>query len=55
MKRIQSITASFLCYARAIDSTMLLAMNEMATTQAKPTTHGKEECQQLMDYAVTHP
>ena len=31
------------------------AINEISTTQAKPTVCTKEECQQLMDYATTHP
>ena len=55
IKRIQSIAGSFLYYARALDSTMLPAINEIATTQAKPTEYTESECQQLMDYAATHP
>ena len=55
IKTIQSITGSFLHYARAIDSTILLAVNEISTSQAKPTTYTKEEYQQLMDYVATHP
>jgi len=40
--------------AKAIDNTMLPSLNEIATTQEKPTEHTKEECQQLQDYAATH-
>ena len=41
-------------YARAINSTILPAVNEISTLQAKPTSYTKEECQQLIDYIVTH-
>ena len=36
-KRIQSIVGSFLYYARALDYTLLPAVNEVSTSQAKPT------------------
>ena len=34
---VQSITGSILYYARAVDPTMLPALNDIATQQAKPT------------------
>ena len=34
---------------------MLASVNKIATTQAKPTEHTEEECQQLQDYDATHP
>ena len=37
IKEIQSATGCFLYYARAIDNTMLHGINEISTTQAKPT------------------
>jgi len=55
IKRIQSITGTFLYNARALNYTMLPALNEIACTQAKPTEYTKEECQQIMDYAATYP
>ena len=55
IKRIQSITGTFLYNARALHYTMLPALNEIACTQAKPTEYTKEECQQIMDYAATYP
>ena len=55
IKTIQSITGTFLYYARALDSTMLPALNEIACTQAKPTQYTREECDQIMDYAATYP
>ena len=54
-KYIQSIAGTFLCYARALDFTMLTALNDIGTTQAKPIEHALQESQQLMDYAATYP
>ena len=44
IKRIQQIVGSFLCCARALDHALLPAVNEVSTTQAKPTTKTKEAC-----------
>ena len=55
MRHIQSIAGSFLHYARALDFTMLIALNDIGTMQAKPTKCAKEECQQLLDYAAACP
>ena len=54
-KTIQSITGSLLYHARALDSTMLPALNEISSTQAKPTTYTKDEYQQILDYSATYP
>lgn len=54
-KCIQSIAGTFLHYARALSFTMLTALNDIGTTQAKPTEHTLQESQQLMNYAATHP
>ena len=53
--RIQSINPSFLYYGRAIDPTILTALNEIATQQAKPTINTKAKAQTLMDYLATYP
>lgn len=34
---------------------MLAALNDVGTSQAKPTEYAKDQCQQLMDYAATYP
>ena len=52
---IQSTVGSFLYYGRAIDSSILPALNEIGTTQAQPTEKTKKECQRLMDYLNTYP
>ena len=54
-KKIQSIVGSFLYYARALDYTLLPAINETSTTQAKPTAYTLDQCHQIMDYAATYP
>ena len=52
---IQSINGSFLYYGRAIDPTILTALNNIATQQAKPTVTTKEKALVLMDYLATYP
>ena len=54
-KLVQSITGSLLYYARAIDSTMLQALNEIASQQACPTQYTLQKCRRLLDYATTYP
>ncbi len=54
-KYVQSVVGSFLYYGRAIDHTMLVASNEIAAHQARPTQYIKSKCQQLLDYAATFP
>ena len=45
---------SFLYYARSLDSTMLPALNEILSSQAKITQYIKKECQQIIDYSTTY-
>ena len=52
---IQSVTGSHLYYGRAIDYTILPALNEIASEQASPTKKTKEKAQRLMDYVYTYP
>ena len=52
---IQSATGSFLYYGRAIDHTILPALNEIASSQAQPTQTTKDKVQRLLDYANTFP
>ena len=54
-KYIQSVTGSHLYYGRAIDYTILPALNEIASEQANPTQKTKEKTQRLMDYVYTYP
>ena len=54
IKHVQSIIGTFLYYTRAIDSTMLPALAQIAQHQAQPTENTMKKCQQLMDYAATY-
>ena len=53
--RIQSINGPFLYYGRAVDPTILTALNEIATQQSKPTITTEHKAQMLMDYLHTYP
>ena len=46
---------SFLYFARAVDNTILPAINDIAAQQAKPTENTLKKIQMLMDYVNTYP
>eukprot|EP00804_Cyclotella_cryptica_P016149 CCRYP_004247-RA/>CCRYP_004247-RA protein AED:0.38 eAED:0.38 QI:0/0/0/1/1/1/2/0/365 len=54
-KWIQRVVGSFLYYARAIDATILVALNAIANEQKNPTQRTKERVLQFLDYMATHP
>jgi uncharacterized coiled-coil protein SlyX len=43
-----------LCYARAVDPTVLMPLNEIITEQAKATEKTQAATNQLLDYLATH-
>ena len=53
--RVQSICGTFLYYGRAIDPTILPALNEISTSQSAPTEETLARCHQLLDYLATYP
>ena len=55
IRHIQRIVGTFLYYARAVDTTIHPALNELAITQAKPTQRAQAATHMLMDYLATHP
>ena len=55
IKYVQRTIGSFLYYARAIDNTILPALNEIALAQAKPTENTLHKIQMLLDYMNTFP
>ena len=55
IKYVQQVVGSLLYYARALDGTMLPALNTIGSEQAKPTEHTKHKCKRLLDYAATYP
>jgi hypothetical protein len=44
-----------LYYARAVDPTVVMPLNDIATEQAKATEKTQAATDQLLDYLVTHP
>jgi hypothetical protein len=55
IKDIQRIVGSILYYARAVDSTVLMALSSIASKQTKETTNTMDKAKQLLDYLATHP
>ena len=53
--KMQSIIGSLLYYARAIDCTILPALNSLSTQQSKPTEQTLRLCHRLLDYVATYP
>ena len=51
---VQKTVGSFLYYARAVDNTILPALNEIALYQAKPTKNTLQKIQMLLDYLNTY-
>ena len=49
------ITRTLLCYARAVDLTMYVALGTIASQQAKATEVTAGKLLHLLDYAATHP
>ena len=52
---IQQIIGSFLFYGRAVDPTMLTALNAFAEYQVQPTEQTKKNIDHFLDYCATHP
>ena len=55
LTRLQQIIGVFLYYARAIDSTMLVALGTLASAQTKGTEATTIATTQLLNYCATHP
>ena len=52
--RIQAVVGSLLYYARAIDGSLLPALNEIAATQANPTINTEIKLDHLLAFVKTH-
>jgi hypothetical protein len=52
---IQKVTGSILYYVRAVDPTVLMPLNDIATEQTKATEKTQAATNQLLDYLVNHP
>jgi hypothetical protein len=52
---IQKVTGSVLYYARAVDLTVVMPLNDIATEQTKATEKTQAATNQLLDYLATQP
>jgi hypothetical protein len=52
---IQKVTGSVLYYARAVDPTILMPLNDIATEQTKANEKTQAATNKLLDYLATHP
>jgi hypothetical protein len=52
---IQKVTRSVLYYARAVDPTVLMPLNDIATEQTKATEKTQAATNQMLEYLATHP
>jgi hypothetical protein len=52
---IQKVTGHVLYYARAVDPTVSMPLNDIATEQTKATEKTQAATNQLLDYLATHP
>jgi hypothetical protein len=53
--RVQSVNGTFMYYGRGVDPCILVALNDISTEQAAPTTETLEKTEMLMDYLHTYP
>ena len=53
-KQVQSVVGSFLYYGRAIDNTILPALNEISLMQSAPTTKTNKKINMLLNYLNTY-
>ena len=54
-KKVQSIVGALLYYGRALDNTILPALNDIAMFQSCPTKYTMNKCKRLLDYVSTFP
>jgi 3-phenylpropionate/cinnamic acid dioxygenase small subunit len=55
MSHNTKVTGALLYYARAVDPTVLMPLNDIATEQTKATEKTQATTNQMLDYLATHP
>jgi hypothetical protein len=55
IQRLQQIVGTFLYYARAVDSTMLVPLGTLAAAQTTATINTEKAIEQFLDYAASNP
>ena len=53
--RVKYINGTFIYYAHRIDPTILPDLNEISNWTSSPTQYTLTKCNQVLDYAETHP
>jgi hypothetical protein len=54
IRRVHQIIGSILYYVRAVNMTILIALNTITSKQTKASEKTLEKCTQLLDYLVVH-
>ena len=54
-RRLQKIAGKFIYYSRAVDPTMLMALNSLSVMQKKPTIVTVKQVTRFLNYSATHP
>ena len=54
-KKVQQSVGTFLYYTRAVDPTMLVALNTISSQQSKSTQETAKKLVQILNYAATYP
>ena len=55
IRTVQEAVGTLLYYGRAVDSTLLVALNSIGSQQSKATKKTQDAVAQLFDYVATHP
>ena len=55
IKYVQRVIGSLFYYARAVDSTLLMALSSIAAQQTQATSATMKKVTQILDYVATHP
>ena len=55
VKGVQAIIGALVYYGRAVDNNLLVALSDLASTQATATDITKTDLSQLLDYLSTYP
>jgi hypothetical protein len=55
VNKLQQLTGTLLCYARAVDPTLIMPINVLASEQSKSTEVTADKVIKLLNYCDTHP
>jgi hypothetical protein len=55
VNKLQQLTGTLLYYARAVDPTLIIPINVLASKQSRATAHTADKVIKLLNYCNTHP